>query len=39
VAEGAPCPGYNGTGTQAHYVCEQGYTRKGRFQYHWACEE
>ena len=39
VAEGAPCPGYNDTGTPAHYVWEQGYTRKGRFQYHWACEE
>jgi hypothetical protein len=39
VAEGAPCPGYNGTGTPAHYVWEQGYTRKGKFEYHWACEE
>ena len=39
VAEDAPCPGYNDTGTPAHYVWEQGYTRKGRFQYHWACEE
>ena len=29
VAEGAPCPGYNGIGTPAHYVWEQGYTRKG----------
>ena len=39
VVEGAPCPGYNGTGTPAHYVWEQGYTRKGKFEYHWACEE
>jgi len=39
VAEDAPCPGYNGTGTPAHYVWEQGYTRKRKFEYHWACEE
>ena len=38
VAEGAPCPGYNGTGTPAHYVWEQGYVNKGKWQYHWACE-
>jgi hypothetical protein len=39
VTEGAPCPGFSGDGRPAHYVWEQGYTRKGKWGYHWACEE
>jgi hypothetical protein len=38
VTEGAPCPGYSRSGRPAHYVWKPGYTRKGKWQYHWACE-
>lgn len=39
VTAGAPCPGFSRSGTQAHYVWKQGYTRKGKWQYRWTCEE
>jgi hypothetical protein len=36
---GAPCAGFSRSGRTAHYVWKPGYTRKGKWQYHWACEE
>jgi hypothetical protein len=39
VTGGVPCPGLSRDGRPAHYVWEQGYTRKGKWGYHWACEK
>ncbi len=38
VSTGMPCPGVARDGSQAHFVWEQGYVDKGKWQYHWACE-
>jgi len=38
VYAGMPCPGVARDGSQAHFVWEQGYVNKGKWEYHWACE-
>ena len=36
--EGMPCPGIVRNGRQAHYVWEQAYAQKGKWEYQWTCE-
>jgi hypothetical protein len=38
VYAGMPCPSAAPDGTRAHFVWEQGYVNKGKWEYHWACE-